>query len=247
MIRVLYILIVSLLISESNDYADYYFGSWPFNPNKEQIVGSSIIPDCTQDKKEALCECSLNKDCQSGNCFSSPRVGRYCLQGEGTIFPEVILQDQFRDQVNLYDFAGHGKLILIEFSTAWCRPCQELADWFSNDVPTITENRNWKKEYNILKELVSNNEIYFINIMLQDSYKDPASSESLEDWFQMYSDDNIPILADKDGAVWNWVRPSGYPTVILLNDKMEVVQFSTRGWHEAFNYVSQLDWQKESK
>ena len=43
--------------------------------------------------------------CESGN-LSSPRVGRYCLQGDGTIFPRFVLQDQFREKVDLYDFAG---------------------------------------------------------------------------------------------------------------------------------------------
>ena len=247
MIRIVYILIVSLLLSGQNDSIDYYFGGWPFNPDKEKIIGDSLIPDCTGDKKEALCECLSEEDCESGRCFSSPRVGRYCLQGSGTVFPKFILQDQFGEDVDLYDFAGQGKLILIELSTSWCRPCRELADWFSNDVPAITQNRNWKKEYNIIKELIESNKIYFINIMLQDEYKDSASLDALEDWFQLYPDEHVPIFADKDGEVINWIRPTGYPTVILLNDKMEVLQFSIRGWHEAFNYVSELDWAKEEK
>ena len=42
--------------------------------------------------------------------------------------------------------------------------------------------------------------------MLQDSYRDPASIETLEDWYQMYPSENIPVLADSDGTILNWLR-----------------------------------------
>ena len=138
-------------------------------------------------------------------------------------------------------------MIIIDLSTSWCQPCRDLSGWLANDDLSITRNRNWKKEYDIIKDLVLNNEIYFINIMLQDSYRDPASIETLEDWYQMYPSENIPVLADSDGTILNWLRPTGYPTVILLNDKMEVVEFSIRGWHGAFDYISKLDWKNKSK
>tara|TARA_B100000401_G_scaffold421917_1_gene348515 strand:- start:414 stop:1163 length:750 start_codon:yes stop_codon:yes gene_type:complete len=248
MVSIRYILVISFLIADPSDvYDDFYFGGWPVNSNKDDIVGANLTPDCEKSQKESLCECSSDQDCISGKCFSSPRVGKYCLQGDGTVFPRLILQDQFREEVDLYDFAGQGKLIIIDLSTSWCQPCRDLSDWLANDDLSITENRNWKKEYNIIKDLVLNNEIYFINIMLQDSYRDPASVETLEDWYQRYPSENIPVLADADGTILNWLRPTGYPTVILLNDKMEVVQFSIRGWHEAFNYISKLDWKNKSK
>ncbi len=247
MIRVVCILFTCWLMAVSSSYDDYYFGGWPINSIKDSIVGANISPDCSENLKEPLCECASNQDCESGECFSSPRVGRYCLQGKGTVFPRIVLQDQYREKVDLYDFAGNGKMILIELSTSWCQPCKDLSDWLANDIPNITENRNWKDQYNVIKDLILNDEIYFINIMLQDSYRDPASIETLEDWFQMYPSDNIPVLADENHILLNWLRPTGYPTVILLNDKMEIVQFSIRGWHDAFNYVSQLDWENKSK
>lgn len=248
MIRLIYILIISFMVADSTEiYDDFYFGGWPVNSNKDDIVGSNLIPDCDKSQKESLCECVSDQDCESGKCFSSPRVGRYCLQGDGTIFPRFVLQDQFREKVDLYDFAGQDKLIIIDLSTSWCQPCRDLSGWLANDDLSITRNRNWKKEYDIIKDLVLNNEIYFINIMLQDSYRDPASIETLEDWYQMYPSENIPVLADSDGTILNWLRPTGYPTVILLNDKMEVVEFSIRGWHGAFDYISKLDWKNKSK
>ena len=245
MIRIVHILVIAFLICNEQDFSDYYFGGWPFNPNKDQIIGENLVPNCDNDKKAVLCECVKHDDCESGMCFASPRVGRYCLQGSQTVFPEIILLDQFGEEVNIYDFAGHGKLIIVELSTSWCKPCRDLADWMANGNPNVTSSKMWKKEYNIVKDLVSKEQIYFVNIILQDDYRDTASLETLEDWFQMYPEDHVAILADIDQEVINWVRPTGYPTIILLNDKMETVMFSIRGWHDTFNYISSLDWSKE--
>ena len=164
MIRLIYIFVISFIVADSTEiYDNFYFGEWPVNPNKDDIVGSSLIPDCDKSKKESLCECVSDQDCESGKCFSSPRVGRYCLQGDGTVFPRFVLQDQFREKVDLYDFAGQGKLIIIDISTSWCQPCRDLSGWLANDDLSITKNRNWKKEYDVIKDLVLKNEIYLKN------------------------------------------------------------------------------------
>ena len=244
MIKIVCLLIVVVLFSDQEIIPeDYYFGGWPVNPNKEQIASPNFTPDCTGSKKGALCSCTINEECLSGTCFSSPKAGKYCLQSSGTLFPRFILKDQFGEDVDIYDFGDHGKFIIIEMSTSWCKPCKELADWISNDVPNVTGNRWWKKEYDIIRDLIAQERIYFINILLQDIYKEPATLRTLEDWYQMYSDEKVPILADSDYNVRDWMRVSGYPTIIVLNEKMEIVQFSLRGWHDAFNFISNLDWE----
>ena len=247
MTRIIYILVIASLIGNEQDFSDYYFGGWPFNPDKDKIIGSELIPDCSKDKKEVLCACSSHDDCETNMCFVSPRVGGYCVPGPQTVFPEFILKDQFGEEVNIYDFAGQGKLIIVEFSTSWCKPCRDLADWMSNGNPGVTSSRMWKKEYNFIKDLVKQDAVYFINIIMQDDYKTPASLETLEDWFQMYPDDHVLLLADSNEDVLNWVRPTGYPTIILLNDKMETIMFSVRGWHDTFNYLSSLYSQDQNK
>ena len=243
MFRIFIIAIFSFMYANQ----DGYFGGWPVNPNKDKIQSPSLEGDCKSDLKEVLCPCSSNEDCKSGKCFSSPRVGQYCLPGPGTIFPQFKLMDQFGEEVDLYDFAGHGKLIVIEMSTAWCAPCQKLAEWLIGDNLSVTEHRWWKEEYNIIKELINEQKIFFINIQVQDSYRTPSSLESLEDWYNRYPDEHIPLLADSDYSVRDWVRVSGYPSVIVLNEKMEVVQFSMRGWHDSFNLISSMNWETKGE
>ena len=240
-ILIMLLMIVTALCE--NKY-DGYFGGWPVNQDKNKIENPGYEFMCleTLDKQEVGCKCFKDSDCKSGSCFSSPRVGKYCLQGEGTVFPRYNLIDQYGEMVDIYDFSGHGKFIVIEFSTAWCRPCRELASWLTNGDDTVSRNRWWKEDYSIIKDLINDDRIYFINIQIQDEYKEPSSLFSIEDWFQEYPDEKIPILGDSNYHVRDWMRITGYPSVIVLNDKMEIAQFSIRGWHDAFNFISNINW-----
>ncbi len=150
MVSIRYILVISFLIADPSDvYDDFYFGGWPINSNKDDIVGANLTPDCEKSQKESLCECSSDQDCRSGKCFSSPRVGRYCLQGDGTVFPRFILKDQFREEVDLYDFAGQGKYVAVDISAMWCGPCQEAA-WNSNSINVTSDGVSDSDENNYL-------------------------------------------------------------------------------------------------
>jgi len=224
-----------------------YFAGWPINDSKDEINDPGVTFECDENvnKKNAGCPCSSDADCITGKCFRSPRIGNYCLQGKGTMFPRFKLIDQYGEEVDIYDFANQGKMIIIEFSTAWCKPCRELAAWLSYNDTSVTQSRMWKPEYDIIKDLVQQDQIYFINIQIQDIYKDSPSLDSVEDWFQEYSDDKIPVLADSGYQVRDWMKITGYPTIILINERMEIEQFSIRGWHDAFNFLSAMDWNFE--
>jgi len=241
----IYFILGALLIGRS----DGYFGGWPINEEKDQIQNPGFILDCdnTDTLRKIGCECSQESDCYSGRCFNSPRVGKYCLQGNGTIFPRYELVDQYGEMVDIYDFANQGKLIVIEFSTSWCQPCKDFAAWLSFGDETVTSHQFWKEEYGIIKELIKEEKIYLINIQFQDKYKDPSSLESIQDWAYYYPDELIPVLSDSNYDVRDWVRVTAYPTMIVLNEKMEILQFSIRGWQDALKFISDINWNFEEQ
>ena len=236
-LTIFYMLIVSIIIC--NDSCDDYFGGWPINDKKDELQDPGYEFNCNNNSinKNIGCPCTHDSDCSSGKCFKSPRIGGYCLQNKGDRFPRYSLFDQYGEKVDIYDFANQGKFILIEFSTAWCLPCKEFASWLNNDDISITTSKIWKKEYDIIKELINQDLIYFINVQIEDQYREPASIESLEEWFQRYPDKKVALLADSNYNVRDWVRVTAYPTAILLNEKMEIVEFSIRGWYDAFDRI----------
>lgn len=230
----------SLLISQNEEY----FGGWPINEEKNKIQDPGFIPNCDSLDvlKKAGCGCSVDKDCYSGKCFNSPRVGKYCIQGKGTVFPRYKLMDQYGEMVDLYDFANQGKLIVVEFSTSWCQPCKDFAAWLSFGDQAVTSHQFWREEFAIIKELIKKEKIYFINIQSQDRYREPSSLESIEEWAYDYPDELIPVFADSNYDVRNWARVTAYPTMIVLNEKMEILQFSIRGWQDALKFLSDIKW-----
>ena len=46
--------------------------------------------------------------------------------------PRVQLVDQFGEMVDLYDFAGQGKYIIIDISAVWCGPCNDMSAYLND-------------------------------------------------------------------------------------------------------------------
>ena len=79
-----------------------------------------------------------------------------------------------------------------------------------------------------------------INIQYEDEYRDNASLSSIQDWYSQYPHEIVPVFADSEKLLHTWIKPTGIPTAILLNEKMEIVQPSSRGLNQAFDKLVQL-------
>jgi thiol-disulfide isomerase/thioredoxin len=220
----------------------YYYGYWPFNIDKEAIDGANIPVDCSSSEiKNISCECMADIDCINNNCQKSIRGGSYCTPQPGDTFPHFIAVDQYGESVDIYDFSMQGKIIVLEFGSAWCAPCQQLSSWLSSGDNSVTRNQWWKKEYQIIREKVNKGEIIFITILFQDQLKDNASYDTVINWHEKYPNDKIPILADEYADIHQWIKPTGYPCVNLLDENMRLINFTGRGLTQAFNILSGLE------
>ena len=218
------------------DEKKYYFGGWPYNNKKDIINGSPLEFNCPND---IGCECNKDSDCINNNCLKSPR-GSYCYPKDGDIFPEFISYDQYGDIVNIYDFANQSKYILLELGAVWCAPCNVLSAWFSYNDLSIKSKTWWKPEYTKIYDLVENNEVYFITVLYENENRDLPDFNTSYEWFDNYPDEKIPILTDDNKLLHTWVKPSGIPAVILLNEKMEIIQFSSRGLNGSFDKLLEI-------
>ncbi len=140
--------------------------------------------------------------------------------------PRFQLQDQFGEVVDLYDFAGQDKYIILDLSGDWCGYCHEIAkllegqnsyfDQFSSDYPWITS----------LPEAVEGGEIYWVTAIDADSSGRAPTESTVEGWYNRYPHPLIPVLLDDEGVITDWFRPRGYPTMILIDPNMEVASAS---------------------
>lgn len=213
----------------------YYYGFWPFNPDKEKIKGANFPINCPS---SIGCECTSDDNCINNNCQKSARGMLYCTPQPGDLFPHFIAVDQYGESVDIYDFSMQGKMLAVEFGAAWCSPCKQLSSWLSSGDSAVTKNKWWKDEYAIIKERVDKGEIIFITILFQDNLKDVAGYDTVLDWHNQYPNDKIPILADEYADIHQWIKPTGYPCINLLDEKMRLLNYTGRGLTDAFDILS---------
>jgi thiol-disulfide isomerase/thioredoxin len=165
----------------------------------------------------------------------------------GAQVPRFTAVDQYGDTVELYDFAGHGKQVVIDMGTIWCEPCKALAAYLSTgdmdhlvwDQDEVTGEDEyypwWKAEYEGLAERVAAGDLYWITVLFSTSESSgPATQEDCEQWHSDYPNSAIPVLADTDLLLHDWIGVTSYPVLNLLNDDMTVAVHSTGGPNEVF-------------
>ena len=139
--------------------------------------------------------------------------------GVGEKFPRYKAIDQFGDRVDLYDFAYLDKKIIIDVSAEWCPPCNMMSAWLMGD-PTMDA---YDSQYPGVREMVENEEIFWITILGQANSGQPAEGDTVSDWFELYPDELIPVLADSNSKVVNHISLAWWPSLFVLDEEMMVL------------------------
>jgi thiol-disulfide isomerase/thioredoxin len=164
--------------------------------------------------------------------FNAPATAAETSAAMGEKMYRAILMDQFGDMVDLYDFAGHGKHIVIDVSAMWCPPCNDIADIIATNGSGLGS----------IPQKVHDGEIYWITVLGENDNGRIPSQEDLYSWYQQYPDDNVPVLADTEARdfVYNYLG-EGWPTILVFDENFEYVAGPTAADHwDALNYLEGL-------
>jgi hypothetical protein len=164
--------------------------------------------------------------------FTDPGWDRPAKRGE--YLPRFTMTDQFGDTVDIYDFIDQGKPLMLDLSGLWCSWCHEVADFIDGEGNTVFDGPDYAK-YASLPEMVANGEVYWITVIDADEGGQPATEQDAVTWAAQHPNPKVPVLADTEGQLTDWFRPSGYPTMALFDDQLEIVMFNKQ------NYQAQWD------
>lgn len=129
------------------------------------------------------------------------------LQGEGwevgEVAPDFRLVDQFGDTVSLWQF--YGDVILVDVSTMWCAPCQELA---RHTEETWLDYRD--------------EGFMYLTVLQEDVHGGPPDVEALNAWAEGFGI-SAPVLDDgSKEATGKAVRQGQFPVVLVVGRDMRV-------------------------
>jgi hypothetical protein len=147
----------------------------------------------------------------------------------GAILPRLVGVDQHGDMVDIYDYALHGKPVVLDLSAGWCAACQEVSLWLEGEGP-LGDGR-----YDSIPDRVKNGEIYWVTILFETAASVPPNADDVAAWYTQYPNDDVAIVADDDRALSDWLWPGAYPAIFVLNEDM------TLQVYDRFDYTPALE------
>jgi hypothetical protein len=158
---------------------------------------------------------------------------------EGEVIYHFSGTDQFGEVVDLYDFAGHGKYIAVDLSAGWCYYCQEVAKWLDGQASMwdkYVDHYGWEA----VPQAISDGTVYWVTILDQNRMGGPASESTVAVWYDDFPNPAIPVLADTEQVMATHLQIYGYPSILLLDETMTVVNYDIKDYTQVFNAIASI-------
>lgn len=159
---------------------------------------------------------------------------------EGETFGRLTnLVDQYGETVDIYDFAGTGKYVVIDASATWCESCIKTASWLSGGP----DQYQFEVLFAHMRVALNEGQFHWVTFMTDDG-SGTAEPQDVANWHEAFPNDKIAVLTDPDehvllalnqGTTYSGVDYSYFPSFLVLDSDMNVVM---RGlvW-DALNYL----------
>jgi hypothetical protein len=148
----------------------------------------------------------------------------------GKTIARLVARDQFGDRVDLYDFARHGKKVVIDLSAVWCAPCKDLGAWLEGEPSNLDD----KPEFAAIPDLVRSGEIFWLTVVFEDAAGNPATPGDAAAWAEAFPNPKIPVVADNDRAMYDYLFPGSFPSIQVVDEDM------TLRAYDRFDYETAL-------
>lgn len=142
----------------------------------------------------------------------------------GARFPRYVMDDNFGQVVDLYDFAGHGVPVIIDVSAQWCPPCKAMAGFMDGDDAAVGNDAALITQLSPLRDAVAAGELLWVTILPENNSGAPASVKTAKEWHGAYPTKGVPVMADtaQQASDYAVAVTGAWPTFALLNDSMKV-------------------------
>jgi len=157
----------------------------------------------------------------------------------GTPMPNVSWTDADGRTKSLYDLANQGKPVVVEVVVDWCPGCNDLASWLYSGQTDVQSRAWWSPEYNSVRDKLRSGDVLWATILVEGAKGSEAVTQAdVDGWYARHPDDYVLLLGDTpDRELYNWVKPSGYPTAFLVDENMQMINFSSRGCKDVLQMV----------
>jgi hypothetical protein len=159
-----------------------------------------------------------NKD-----AISDPGLAGNVSEVGGTM-PRLQWPDQHGQVVDLYDFAGQGKLTVVDLSGGWCYWCHELADWLEyieSDYDLFGYDA-----YEPIRAALASGDLQWITVLDGNALGGPATENTITAWYEQHPFEQVPVLLDANYELLPWFShgdPWFYPSYVVMDENMELL------------------------